>query len=181
MNPICKRALVISASVAALGLLPGTAFAAKTASPSALSFPATEIDKESATQTVTVGIAATDLSGRTTTPYVATAGGQACSPSGFCNFKIVANTCPVSPAAFPAGSQTCTISVSFTPYDPTDLGVETGSLVVGNDFPDVALSGTSVAAPRPTPGGKKGKKCKKGKGKKSASAAKKKCGKKKGK
>lgn len=169
-----RTLILLTVALFALPVLAGSASAAKTATPSSMSFPATQIDQESATQIVTVSIASTDLGGRFTAPYTTTAGGQPCSPGGFCNFKIVSNGCPVSPATFPAGNQTCTIAVAFTPYDTP--GLETGGLEVGAGFPAVALSGTSLNPPRPTV---KGKKCKKkGKGKRSASAAKK-CGKKK--
>jgi hypothetical protein len=154
--------------------VPATASAAKTAAPGSLTFPPTEIDKESAAQTVTVGIATGDMFRGTgihitncsTSPCLGS--GQACSPNGFCPFKIVSNTCPTS---FPAGDQTCTVSVASTPYDFARLGTWYGTLEIGTGWPVVSLSGDATLGPNK--GGKK-KKCKK-KGKRKSAAAAKKC------
>lgn len=171
-------------AVLAVGLvavaIPATASAAKTAAPTSLSFPPTAIDKESPPQTVSVGIGATD-DFRTTSVYVTNCsttpcpgGGQACSPSGFCPFKIVANDCPTSFG--PMGTaHTCSISVSSTPYDFARLGKWYGTLEIGTGWPAVALSGDAVLGG--SKGGGKKKKCKK-KGKKRSAAAAKGCKKK---
>ena len=106
-----RRTLLAALTVGLIVVaLPATASAAKTAAPGSLTFPPTEIDAESAAQTVTVGIGASDMVGRGTSIYITNCsttpcpgGGQACSPSGFCPFKIVSNTCP---SVFTAGDQT---------------------------------------------------------------------------
>ena len=167
----------------AVGLIavavPATAPAAKTAAPGSLTFPPTAIDAESPAQTVSVGIGATD-DFRTTSVYVTNCsttpcpgGGQACSPSGFCPFKITANDCPTSCGAM-GTAHTCSISVSSTPYDFARLGTWYGSLEIGTGWPSIALSGDAVLGG----GGKKKKKCKRKGKKRSAAAAKKGCKKK---
>jgi hypothetical protein len=160
--------------------IPASAGAAKTVAPTSLSFPPTAIDAESPPQTVTVGIGAAD-DFRSTQIYVTNCsttpcpgGGQACSPNGFCPFKIVANDCPTSFG--PMGTaHTCSISVTSTPYDFARLGTWYGSLEIGTGWPDVALSGVAVLGGK---SGAKKKKCKKKRKKRSAAAAKKGCKKK---
>jgi hypothetical protein len=94
------------------------------------------------------------------------------------------NTCStgILSATFVGSMATCTSTVIFA---PTATGAHTGSLTTPTG-PDIALSGTGVAAPASpapgatgSPGTQPGKKCKKRKGKKGAAAAKK-CKKKKG-
>jgi hypothetical protein len=161
--------------------IPAAAGAAKTASPTSLTFPPTAIDAQSASQTVSVGIGAADdfrstqiyVTNCSTTPCLGS--GQACSPSGFCPFKIVTNDCPTSFG--PMGTaHTCSISVASTPYDFARLGNWYGTLEIGLGWPSVSLSG--IATQSANKGGKK-KKCKKKGKKRSAAAAKKDCKKKK--
>jgi hypothetical protein len=171
-------------AVLALGLvavaIPATAGAAKTAAPTSLAFPPTAIDAKSAPQTVSVGIGETDdfrsteiyITNCSTSPCLGS--GQACSPSGFCPFEIVANDCPTSFG--PMGTaHTCSISVSATPYDFARLGKWYGTLEIGTGWPVVNLSGDAILGGKS--GGKK-KKCKRKGKKRSAAAAKKKCKKK---
>jgi hypothetical protein len=176
-----RRTFGVAIAVGLLALvIPATASAAKTAAPGSLVFPPTEIDAESPPQTVTVGIGAAD-DFRSTQIYITNCSvkpclgsGQACSPSGFCPFKIVSNTCPTSFG--PIGTaHTCSISVAATPYDFARLGNWYGTLEIGVGWPAVSLSGPATLGGNK---GKKKKKCKK-KGKKKSAAAAKKCGKKK--
>ena len=163
MNRLTKTVL-LGACLALV--LPASAMAAKTATPTSLDFAPTPVDQTSASQAITVGITAGE-SFRNTSIYV-----DGCSPMGYCAFKVTSTTCP---ATFPAGDQSCVINVAFTPYDPTSLGVKTRSLNIGGDWPTIALRGSAISESSGK-GGSKRKKCKK-KGKKGAAAAKK-CGKK---
>ena len=173
-----RRAFWVAVGVGLLAMaIPATAGAAKTASSTSLTFPPTEIDAQSPPQTVTVGIGATDdfrstqiyVTNCATTPCLGS--GQACSPSGFCPFKIVTNDCPTSFG--PMGTaHTCSVSVASTPYDFARLGTWYGTLEIGTGWPAVSLSG--IATQSRNKGAKK-KKCKKKGKKRSAAAAKKKC------
>jgi hypothetical protein len=158
-----RSAKLVLFTVSAL-LLPATgAQATQTASPGSLAFGPTPAGKESPPQTVTYSVDTLETY-RTTFRSPLT---SSCSLTTFrCSFRHT-TTCPVEPATFPPGPQTCTYSIYFTPTGP---GPASAKLQI-TPTTAVALSGVGSAS-------KKGKKCKK-KGKKSASAAKKKCGKKK--
>ena len=170
MRRSLKFALVI---IGVTLLAPAGAQATKTVAPTSLTFPVTEVDRESAGQTVTFSIQASDMSGRTTQPYIAqgASGSQSCPPQGFCDFRFT-TTCPIFPATFAAGDQSCTFTVYFTPYDFFGTKLRQNVLVTGFSGPNVPLQGTQTL----NAGGKKKKKCKK---KKHSAAAAKKCKKKK--
>lgn len=161
-----RRRLILAALTAGLiAVAPATAQAGFTVSPPSLSFPDTVVDQKSAAQTLTYSIDAAE-STRTTTPAV-----DGCAPSGFCPFEYT-TTCPISPATFPAGDQSCTFTIQFTPY----LNEPFSRLFkIFGVTRTAQLSGKGVN--QPSGGGKK-KKCKK-KGKKRSASAAKKCKKKK--
>ena len=172
-----ERRLKLAALTLGLVLLaPASAQATRSFSPSSLIFPGTVIDAESAPQTLTYSIDAAE-SYRTTAPYIARGpggSGGSCPPQGFCDFRFT-TTCPIFPATFGPGAQSCTFTVYFTPYES---GLREGALEPGSFGVNAPLSGNGTNAPIGSGGGKKKKKCKK-KGKKRAAVAKKKCGKKK--
>ena len=86
------------------------------------------------------------------------------------------NTCATGTLFTPTvGSMSCQTTVTFT---PASAGVKPGSLDTASG-PDIALTGTGVAGPAPTPAKKKKKCKKKKKATGGAAAAKKKCKKKK--
>ncbi len=104
-----------------------------TATPTSFSFPSTQVDQTSATQTITVkntGSAATTIAIAASTNFTQT------------------NSCPVAPATLAGGDTTCTITAAFA---PTTAGNLTGNIAVTDSASNspqlVTLSGTATAAP----------------------------------
>jgi hypothetical protein len=104
-----------------------------TATPTSLSFPSTQVDQTSATQTITVkntGSAATTIAIAASTNFTQT------------------NSCPVAPATLAGGGTTCTITAAFA---PTTAGNLTGNIAITDSASNspqlVTLSGTATAAP----------------------------------
>ena len=148
-------------------LVPAGAQATRTFNPTSLTFQ-TPLGRESAGQTVTYSIDATEFT-RSVSPSIQTAGG-ACTPppNGGCVFRFT-TTCPIFPAMLPPGNQSCTFTV-FHKQDIPGKAEATLHSHVGQPF--VTLTGS-------TTGGKKKKCKKKGSRGRSAAIAKKKCKKKK--
>ena len=167
MQRTVKLALLI---IGVTLFVPASAAATRTFSPTSLTFQ-TPLGKESAGQTVTYSIDATEFT-RSVSPSIQTAGG-ACTPppDGGCVFRFT-TTCPIFPAMLPPGNQSCT----FTVFHKQDIpGKAEATLHSHVGMPFVTLTGSVT-------GGKK-KKCKKKGGgggtRRSATVAKKKCKKKK--
>jgi hypothetical protein len=168
MRRTMKLALLMTA--AAL-LVPASAAATRTFNPTSLSFQS-PLGKESPGQTATYSVdAAEPAFNRTVNPFISTPSGGACTPppNGGCVFRFT-TTCPVFPAALPAGDQSCSFTVYYNQDTPGTAEAELHANVSG---PAVTLLGKVIA-------GKK-KKCKKKSGgtRRSAAVAKKKCKKKK--